>query len=71
MVVNFVPLSGLLNQSHYIPLSFLPLEIELELATDATANIIHIKSAKGRTGETYADDNGVSEKLQLNEFKLL
>ena len=71
MVVNFVPLSGLLNQSHYIPLSFLPLEIELELATDATANIIDKKSAAGRTGGTYVDDNGVSEKWQLSEFKLL
>ena len=71
MVVNFVPLSGLLNQSHYIPLSFLPLEIELELATDATANIIDKDSAKGRTSEKYADDNGVSEKWQLSEFKLL
>ena len=65
MVVSFTPFSGLFNQSHYIPLSFLPLEIEFELSTDPLENII------SKASGTYPANNGVSEVWELSEFKLL
>ncbi len=65
MVVSFRPFSGLLNQSHYIPLSFLPLEIELELSSDPLENII--RKASG----AYDPTNGVSELWEISGFKLL
>ena len=62
MVVCFTPFSGLFNQSHYIPLSFLPLEIEFELSTDPTGNT-------SKTSGTYLATNSVSEVWELSEFK--
>ena len=62
----FHPLSGLLNQRQYIPLSFLPIELELELSSDPTANII----SKGSM--THDEDKPkVSEKLEISQFKIL
>ena len=58
MVVCFHPLSGLLNQRQYIPLSFLPIELELELSSDPTANII----SKGSMTRDE-DKPKVSEKM--------
>ena len=71
MVVSFAPLSGLLNQSHYVPLSFLPLEIELELSTDPLVNIIDKTSAAHFPGEKWPDGFDVSESWTLGEFKIL
>lgn len=71
MVVSFKPFSGLFDQSHYIPLSFLPLEIELELSTDPTANIISKDSAQGRTDKKYPEGFDVSELWSLSDFKIL
>ena len=56
MVVSFTPFSGLFNQSHYIPLSFLPLEIELELINRSIETLL-VKLLE------YPADNGVSEKF--------
>ena len=65
MTVSFKPLSGLFNQAHYIPLSFLPIELELELSTDSKANII--------SKDLIAADNKVkvSETWELYDFKIL
>jgi len=72
MVVSFKPFSGLLSQSHYIPLSFLPLEIELELSTDNTANIVDKASAHRAAGtETWPPGFDVSESWSLSDFKIL
>jgi hypothetical protein len=65
MTVSFKPLSGLLNQANYIPLSFLPIELELELSTDPKANII----SKDLIAD--ADKVKVSEKWELYDFKIL
>ena len=65
MVVSFAPFSGLFNQMHYIPLSFLPLEIEFELSTDPKGNIISVTSG------TYPSNNGIREMWELTDFKLL
>ena len=66
MVVSFHPLSGLLNQRQYIPLSFLPIELELELSSDPTANIIS-KASMTRD----ADKVLVSENWEISQFKIL
>ena len=58
MVVCVHPLSGLLNQRQYIPLSFLPIELELELSSDPTANLI----SKGSMTRDE-DKPKVSEKM--------
>jgi len=71
MVVSFAPLSGLLNQSHYIPLSFIPLEIELELSTDPLANIIDKASGSVLNAGHYPQGFDVSESWSLSEFKIL
>ena len=71
MVVSFKPLCGLFDQSHYVPLSFLPLEIELELSTDPKANIIDKDSAKGRSDGKYPEGFDVSELWSLSDFKIL
>ncbi len=65
MTVSFKPLSGLFNQAHYIPLSFLPIELELELSTDSKANII--------SKDLIAAENKVkvSETWGLYDFKIL
>ena len=69
MVVNFAPFSGLLSQQdHYIPLSFIPLEIELELSTDPKANIIDKTSASGMTSGVYPEGFDVSELWSISEF---
>ena len=64
MVVSFKPMSGLLNQYHYIPLSLLPLEIEFELSNDPLENII-AKSSRPLPGNA-----GISELWELSGFKL-
>jgi len=65
MTVSFKPLSGLLNQANYVPLSFLPIELELELSTDPKANII----SKDLIAD--ADKVKVSENWELYDFKIL
>ena len=66
MIVSFRPLSGLLNQHQYIPLSFLPLELEIELASTPTANII----SKGSISAD-ADEVNISETWEISGFKVL
>ena len=64
MVVSFRPLSGLLNQPHYVPLSLLPIEFEIELSTNPLANIIS-KTSMDQAGVT------VSEMWSISDFKFL
>ena len=58
MVVSFKPLSGLLNQPQYIPLSFLPLELELELSSNPLANIIAKESISIEADRVNISENG-------------
>ena len=48
-IVNFRPLSGLLNCNHFIPLKFVPIVLELELCDTNDAVV---------TSQTYADETG-------------
>ena len=67
MTVCFRPLSGLLNQGHYIPLSFLPIEVELELSSDPLTNIISKDSMiLDQEKKPY-----ISETWEISEFKIL
>ena len=49
--VSFKPLSGILNQPTYIPLSYCPLTLELEVVTNPTDAII------GKDGTAFTDAN--------------
>ena len=62
--VSFKPLSGILNQPKYIPLSYCPLTLDLEVVTNPTDAII------GRDGTTFTDAN-TSIKWSIKDVRVV